>query len=242
MSEEENILPEPRGELSKLESRLSYSFNNSEHLVRALLHRSYTNERPFIKVDYERLEFLGDAVLDLIVAAWLFEEKPELDEGGLTSTRAWLVCEEMLARIGHDLELGEHIFLGVGEDASGGRSKPSLLSDTVESIVAAIYLDGGYEEAGRCVRVWMSKLVPDLSVAVENSRDARSELQELVQALHGRRPVYSIASRTGPDHAAVFRAKVEVPNIEAQFGEGTSKKEANRAAARKMLQILRPAK
>jgi ribonuclease-3 len=225
-----------------LEENLSYSFKDSDHLIRALLHRSYTNERSSIRVDYERLEFLGDAVLDLVVASWLFDEMPDLDEGGLTSTRAWLVCEEMLARVGRELCLGDHIFLGVGEEASGGRAKSSLLSDMVESIVAAIYLDGGYEEACRCVRVWLSVLVPDLKIAVDNSRDARSELQELVQALHGRRPIYTIASRTGPDHAAVFRAKVEVPNSEAQFGDGTSKKEANRAAARKMLDILRASK
>jgi len=242
MSLEQNVLPEPRKSIAKLENKLGYSFKDSEHLIRALLHRSYTNERPGIHVDYERLEFLGDAVLDLIVAAWLFDEMPNLDEGGLTSARAWLVCEEMLARVGSELCLGDHIFLGVGEEASGGRTKSSLLSDTVESIVAAIYLDGGYEKAGHCVRAWLSILVPDLTEAVDNSRDARSELQEMVQALHGRRPTYSIASRTGPDHAAIFRAKVEVPNSEPQFGEGSSKKEANRAAARKMLGIIRASK
>jgi ribonuclease III len=242
MSLEESCLPEPQKPIEELEGLLGYTFSDSEHLIRALLHRSYSNERPGIQVDYERLEFLGDAVLDLIVAAWLFDEMPELDEGGLTATRAWLVCEEMLARVGQELALGEHIFLGVGEEASGGRTKPSLLSDTVESIVAAIYIDGGYEKAGGCVRSWLLKLVPDLKVAVANSRDPRSELQEMVQALHQRRPAYTIDSRTGPDHAAVFRAKVSVPDMECQFGEGTSKKEANRAAARKMLVILRASK
>jgi ribonuclease-3 len=239
MSIENQVLPSPQHPLRELEERLGYTFTNQELLVRALLHRSYSNERPGIHVDYERLEFLGDAVLDLVVAAWLFDQMPDLDEGGLTSARAWLVCEEMLAKVGVELGLGPHIFLGVGEEASGGRNKPSLLSDMVESIVAAVYLDSGYDTAGTCVRRWLSELVPDLSEAVANSRDPRSELQEMVQARFGRRPAYSIDNRFGPDHAAVFRAKVEVPDAEPQFGEGTSKKEANRAAARNMLLILR---
>ena len=228
----------PGGSLEALQERIGHSFNNVDLLVRALIHRSYANERSEVGGDNERLEFLGDAVLDLIVASWLFDELPDAGEGRLTATKATLVKEETLARLARELGLGEFLMLGRGETLAGGRRKPSIMADTVEAIVAAIYLDAGIEATDVCVRAWLSELHPGVGPVVEAGPDPRSYLQELAHQRFGRTPTYAIESVSGPDHDAWFRARVELPEVEPAHGEGRSKKDAKRAAAEEMLSVL----
>jgi ribonuclease III len=225
----------PHGSLEALQERLGHRFKDGAMLMRALVHRSYANERPETGGDNERLEFLGDAVLDLVVADWLFHELPDAGEGRLTSTKASMVKETTLARLARKLDLGEHLLLGRGETQAGGRRKPSILADTVEAIVAAIYLDAGIDEADRCIRAWLSELHPDVGPVVEAGPDPRSRLQEIAHRRFGRTPAYAIEGVSGPDHDASFRARVELPGVEPAYGEGKSKKDAKRAAAEEML-------
>ncbi len=228
----------PEGSLEALQERIGHRFQNTDLLVRALIHRSYANERPEVGGDNERLEFLGDAVLDLIVAAWLFGDLPDAEEGRLTATKASLVKEETLARLARRLGLGEYLMLGRGETQAGGRRKPSILSDAVEAIVAAIYLDAGIAAADACVRSWLKTLHPDVGPVSEAGLDPRSRLQELAHRSFGRTPSYTIESVCGPDHDAWFRARVELPKLGPAYGEGRSKKDAKKAAAEKMLAAL----
>jgi len=222
-------------EISDLEGLLGHQFQDKSLLIQALTHRSFANEQSSAKRDNERLEFLGDAVLELTVATQLFEALPNQEEGRLTACKALMVQENSLARVAKDLQLGSYLMLGRGEASSGGNSKPSLLSDAVEAVIAAIYLDAGYSVASSCVRSWLGAVHPDLGLVLNQSRDPRSTLQELVQAQHGVTPSYFIEERTGPAHDAMFHARVEVPGMPPQRGAGASKKLAKRAAAGAML-------
>jgi len=225
-------------DITALEELLRHKFEDKNLLLQALIHRSFANEKPEIQGDNERLEFLGDAVLELTVATWLYQSLPLEEEGRLTASKALLVREQSLARVAQHLSLGSFLLLGRGEASSGGQTKPSLLSDTVEALIAAIYLDAGYSAAATCVRGWLTVVHPDLEVVLDKSRDPRSTLQELVQAEHGVTPSYFIEERTGPDHEAIFHARVEIPNNAPQRGTGASKKQAKRTAARAMLNLL----
>ena len=184
---------------------------------------------------YQRLEFLGDAVLELAVSRYLFFELPEVDEGKLTRIRAYLVREETLCRAAERLGLGGYIHLSVGEERSGGRKKPSILCDVVEAVLAAVYLDGGFDEAVRIIAfVLKDELRPEV---LKDHLDAKSRLQELMQR-EGTMPVYEFVSVEGPPHAPVFSYRVLEGERELGAGVGTSKQNAQQAAARDALKRM----
>ena len=215
----------------RLEDGLGYRFTDATHLDAALIHRSHTAEHPD-RSDNERLEFLGDAVLQLVVTHFLFENYPELREGQLAKVRAACVNRDELAVVARRIDLGEHIRLGVGELQSGGRDKDSILADTMEAVIAAVYLDGGPEEARRMILGLWSDLIVG-KAADPGWRDFKTRLQERLAA-DGKRPTY-VVNGSGPDHARMFTAVVELDGRTLGEGAGRSKKEAEQAAARAAL-------
>lgn len=217
----------------ELEARLGYRFKNPKLLETALTHPSFGGDHHV--PHYQRLEFLGDAVLELAVSRYLFFELPEVDEGKLTRIRAALVREETLFRAAQRISLGDYIYLSVGEERSGGRGKPSILSDVMEAVLAAVYLDGGFDEAVRIIgEVLREELKPEV---LKDHLDAKSRLQELMQH-DGRMPVYAFVKMEGPPHAPVFTYRVLDGENELGTGEGTSKQNAQQAAARDALKKI----
>jgi len=217
-------------DFSALEARLGYQFTNRELLATALTHRSYANEHPGLgRSNNEKLEFLGDAVLDLVIGHMLMGKFPEASEGQLSVTRSQVVSEAGLAEVAQELELGEWLFLGRGEELTGGRDKPSLLSDAVEAVVAGVYLDGGFRAAWDLVE----RLFPERldNVEVTGYYDHKTRLQERTQALLKTTPDYVVVNERGPDHAKVFEVCVEILGREWARAEGRSKKEAEQRAA-----------
>lgn len=203
-------------------------------LTRALTHRSYVNENPEVAEDNERLEFLGDAALDFLIGAWIFRRFPELDEGGLTRLRSALVRTEQLARFAQEIHLGEALFLGHGEDASGGRERPALLCNAFEALIGALYIDSGFPAVEAFMEPHLDAAVADIldeSLLV----DARSRLQMWAQAEMGETPVYHTLEENGPDHERVFLVEVRVQGISRGRGRGHSKQEAAKRAAENAL-------
>ena len=224
--------------MKTLEEKLGYSFKNPQLLQDALYHSSYANEHRGRGIESnERLEFLGDAVLDLVTAEVLYKEHPDLPEGDLTRIRAALVCEESLHEAAESLGLGEYLKLGRGEEAGGGRQRPSILADATESVFAAVYLDGGMKAAEEIIhRVLLDREREE--VVEERRRDYKTALQELVQRKPDQLLHYEMVGSSGPDHAKVFEACVTINGAEAGRGTGRSKKEAEQAAARSALEAL----
>lgn len=218
-----------------LEASLGYSFDQPALLRLALTHRSVSSEDPGRK-DNERLEFLGDAVLQLVVTDLLYASYPHLAEGQMAKVRAAVVSRPTLAEIARSLDLGSHIELSPSEAATGGRTKNSILADAVEAIIGAVYLDRGIEPARELVlRIWESKVAE--RAKDPGVKDYKTRLQELT-ARDGRRPEYRVQS-TGPDHDRRFRAVVSVNGTDYGSGAGRSKKQAEQAAARLALEALR---
>jgi len=222
----------------ELQDRIGYRFNEPDLLVRAMTHRSFRNENNDVPWDNERLEFLGDAVLGVVVATLLWQEYPDEDEGSMTRARSRLVSEETLARCARRLQLGRHLLLGKGEDSTGGRDRDSILSDAFEAMVGAIFVDGGNAAASKRVQAF---LAPELSedFGVLADRDARSLLQERTQSLGFGTPEYRVIRVTGPTHEPVF--VVEVLCAEGRYrvhGKGGTKKAAATIAARSLLEKL----
>ena len=216
-----------------LEERLGHAFQNRKLLETALTHPSFGGDHHV--PHYQRLEFLGDAVLELAVSRYLYFELPEVDEGKLTRIRAALVREESLNRAARRIGLGEFIRLSVGEERSGGREKPSILSDVMEAVLAAVYLDAGFDEAVRIIdMVQGEELRPEV---LKDHLDAKSRLQELMQR-DGRMPSYDYLSMEGPPHAPVFAYRVMDGEQELGRGSGTSKQNAQQAAARDALKRM----
>lgn len=221
----------------RLEKALGYHFKTPEQLTRALCHTSYVNEQSQISlVSNERLEFLGDAVLNLAISQLLMKRYPDLAEGELSRNRAQLVNEALLATIAREIDLGPHLLLGKGEELSDGRNKSSILADAVEAIIAAIYLDGGFDAAFRFVE---NRFRERLSSATRNryETDYKSRLQECVQSTHHEVPRYQVVDESGPDHDKTFRVRMTVAGITAE-GDGKSKKMAEQEAARAGLDRL----
>ena len=221
-----------------LEKKLGYTFKEPRLLENALYHSSYANEHRSLGMgSNERLEFLGDAVLGVVTAEYLFRRHPDLPEGDLTRLRAALVCEESLYEVAQSLELGSYLKLGHGEELGGGRQRPSILADATESVFAAIEKHGGMEEAKALIhRVLLDK---EREEAVEERRrDYKTELQELVQRKSGQTLSYEMLSASGPDHAKVFEAAVLLNGQQFSVGQGRSKKEAEQSAAHAALQKL----
>jgi ribonuclease-3 len=225
-------------ELAKIQERLGVRFDDLSLLQRALTHRSYLNEHPeHILEDNERLEFLGDAVLDFVAGAWLYHRFPEMDEGRLTRLRAGLVRTETLAHFARDFELGEVLLLGRGEAGSGGRARPKNLCGAFEAVIGALYLDMGMEAAQAVVEPLLGPALEDM-LARAADKDAKSLFQEWSQAALGHTPLYRTVDSHGPDHAKEFTVALTVGSIEISRGIGHSKQVAEQAAARKALEAV----
>lgn len=222
--------------MKTLEERLGYQFKNRALLENALTHSSYANEhRDGGMSSNERLEFLGDSVLGMVVADHLYREHPNMPEGELTRTRAAMVCEGSLVEVARALELGKYLRLGKGEDAGGGRERPSILADATEAVLAAIYLDGGIAQARRTIR----DLILGNEEEMSASRDYKTALQELVQKESGRKLTYRLVGEEGPDHAKRFAVEVELNGEPLGAGEGRTKKAAEQNAAKAAISALK---
>jgi ribonuclease-3 len=206
---------------------LGYRFRHKSHLTEALTHAS-ASARARKRGDYQRLEFLGDRVLGLIVADMLLEAFPKADEGELARRFNALVRRETCAEIARSLDLGAHVILGQSEISSGGRGKRAILADTCESVIGAVYRDGGFEAARDFVeRQWK----PRMLAADRSRRDAKTALQEWAQGRGMPPPVYDIIERTGPDHAPRFKVRALISGLEPAFGEGYARRDAEQKAA-----------
>ncbi len=217
------------------EEQLGLCFNDKSLLLRALTHRSYLNEADLIYADNERLEFLGDAVLALIVAEWLYQRFPEQREGFLTAVRAYLVRSEALAGYARRLGLGQFLLLSRGEHESGGRERDSILAAAFEALIGALYLDQGMAAVGRFLLPLLEPLLADIRNG-QVHKDARTRLQEWAQARLGATPVYTTVAASGPDHARQFTVEVRIRDEVFGIGSGPSKQQAAQEAAEAALQ------
>jgi ribonuclease-3 len=217
--------------MKQLQEKIGYSFKNEALLRTALTHSSYANEHALgHSACNERLEFLGDSILGFVVAEYLYSEYPDMTEGEMTRFRAELVCEGSLAQAASEFGLGEYILLGKGEKNNGGSTRPSIISDAFEAVLAAIYLDGGEKHARRHIERYILKKTGRAPVGF--GHDYKTMLQELVQGRGTDTPTYRISSESGPDHNKSFTAQVLYGGKVAGEGSGKSKKEAEQAAAR----------
>lgn len=219
-----------------LEERLRYRFQDPRLLEEALTHTSWANEQG-VADDYERLEFLGDAILGAVTASWLFDSRPDLDEGELSKLKSYVVSESALADHAEHLGLGDYLRLGVGESRSGGREKPSLLADAMEAVIGAVYQDGGID-AARGVALELLESALGERVEIPQARDSKTALQEAVQASGGGLPEYRHVAEEGPDHQKRFHVECWVDGRFAGGGDGSTKKRAEQRAAGAALETL----
>ena len=224
--------------ISDLEQAIGYRFKNITLLQNALAHSSYANERWHDSLkSNERLEFLGDSILGMMVADHLYRSFPDRPEGELTRMRADMVCEQSLAKIADKLCLGDHLLLGHGEEQGGGRKRASILADAVESVIAAMYLDGGMDAARKFIADFVLCNVP---VSRLQNVDYKTQLQELVQQKKNQVISYALTGESGPDHDKHFAVEVSINGEVVGQGSGTSKKRAEQDAASKALKQLFP--
>ena len=222
--------------IKDLEAAIGYRFKNISLLQNALTHSSYANERWHNSLmSNERLEFLGDAILGMTVAKYLYQTFPDRPEGELTRMRADMVCEQTLAKVAARIELGRHLLLGNGEDQGGGRTRNSILADAVESVIAACYLDGGLESAQRFIEQFILVEVP---VKQLHNADYKTALQELVQQKKNQVLTYTLVGESGPDHDKKFDVEVKLNGVVIGSGSGSSKKRAEQDAAHSALNKL----
>jgi ribonuclease-3 len=225
-------------DLSELNRKLMYEFKNKDLLVESLRHSSFVNEQIDSNLqDNERLEFLGDAVLNLVVGHILMQRYPELNEGDLSRMRANMVNESQLASIARGIDLGSYIQLGKGEIHSKGWNKNSILADTFEAVIAAIYTDAGFDAVFKIIDSHFSFLINSVSTPAAN-HDFKSQVQELVQMELRSMPIYRVVRESGPDHDKTFRVQLKIGEVQTE-GIGKSKKVAEQDAARKGLEILK---
>jgi ribonuclease III len=225
----------PPKDIEKLQEKLDLTFNDTKLLERALTHRSYLNEAADNDLkNNERLEYLGDAVLELVVTEYLFLNYPTKTEGELTSFRSATVKTDSLAETASKLDLGSYIFMSKGEERTGGRTRPYILANTFEALLGAIYLDKGLEGSFRFLE---KHLLPKIKVIIENRLDidSKSSLQEISQQELSLTPSYEVKSEEGPDHAKTFTMAVKIGNHEFGVGEGRNKQEAEQEAAKNAL-------
>jgi len=223
--------------IKDLEAALGYKFQNITLLQNALTHSSYANERWHNSLlSNERLEFLGDSILGMVVAGYLFENFPDRPEGELTRMRADMVCETSLAAIAARIDLGKHLLLGHGEERFGGRNRASILADAVESVIAAAFLDGGMKAAADIVTRFV---LCDVPVTKLHNTDYKTSLQELIQQKKNQTLCYRLVGESGPDHDKVFTAQVLLNDQVVGEGTGSSKKRAEQDAARSALEKLK---
>jgi len=223
-------------ELNEFEEIIGYSFKNIEILEKSLTHSSYSNEdKSYSKVNNERLEFLGDAVLSITVSRFIFDKFPDYPEGDLTKLRSQVVCEDTLSLVAANLQIGRFLLLGKGEEASGGRERKSILADAVEAIIAAIYIDGGYRKAEEFVLDNLTKYI-QLAVKGKIVTDFKSYLQEYYQSKSQSCKIrYVVTKEEGPDHEKMFHVNVLVNKTVVGKGTGKSKKLAEQDAAKNAL-------
>jgi ribonuclease-3 len=209
--------------------RIDYSFDQDALLQQALTHRSAGNR------NNERLEFLGDGVLNFVIAAILYERFPDAPEGDLSRLRARLVRKETLAHVGRELELGQHLLLGPGELKSGGHRRDSIVADAVEAVLGAVYLDGGFKACRKLILEWFEQRLDSLPPA-EDLKDAKTRLQEYLQARQQPLPDYQLHAANGAEHARVFTVVCTVPSMDlTEQGQGTTRRKAEQAAAKALL-------
>ncbi len=220
--------------MQPLESRIQYKFRNSLLLAEALTHPSLAYESQKPHFDNQRMEFLGDAVLQLIITEELFRMFPDFPEGKLTKLRSRVVSRSALARFAMAIHLGDYVLLGKGEEATGGRRRVSTLADAFESLIGAVYLDSGAAAARELVLRLFQTEIGDMADSPEE-RNPKGELQETLQAIHPQAPVYRIIGESGPDHRRVFQAQVSWCDLVLATGKGKSKKEAEARAAAEAL-------
>ena len=214
----------------KFEETIDYKFNNKEYILEALTHSSYSNENKRYNFN-ERLEFLGDSVLSIVVSDYLFKNEKDLPEGELTKLRASIVCEESLSEVANKIKLGDFMLLGKGEEATGGRERISILADAFEAVIAAIYLDGSIEDARNFILNNMKYIISDARRG-KIFRDYKTHLQEVLQGKGESNIWYKLIDEEGPDHNKRFIMEVGTNNDVLGIGEGKSKKEAEQLAAR----------
>lgn len=227
----------PEEKMRNFEEKIGYQFQNHNLLITALTHSSYANECRIKTLNNERLEFLGDSVLNLSVSNYLYNRFKNLTEGELTKLRASIVSEASLAKIARKLELGDYLRLGKGEENTGGRDRDSILADAVEALIGAVYLDGGFEKASDFILRYQ---IPEIDKSLEGKgfRDYKTELQELIQRDSEQEIKYSIIKESGPDHAKQFVAQVSHNQKVIGEGIGKSKKDAEQQAARQALEKI----
>ena len=222
--------------MEKLQENIGYKFKDQELLKKALTHTSYAYEHNV--ESNEKLEFLGDSILEFISSIYLYKNYPKLKEGEMTKVRATVVCEKSLYKVAKKHNFSDFLYLGKSERLSGGENRPAILADSVEAIIAAIYLDGGLEEARRFIE---ENLKDEIEIASKHvgQKDYKTVLQEKLQE-HGEvKIVYTIINEKGPDHDKIFEAKVECNGKQLAVGTGKSKKQAEMQAAKKALESLK---
>lgn len=222
--------------MDELMTKIGYQYKNPRLLEDALVHSSYANEGKHIRESNERLEFLGDSVLSIVVSDYLYRNHPEMPEGELTKLRARLVCEKSLAKYASQLGLPDALLLGKGEEKGGGRSRPSINADAFEAVIASLYLDGGMEAARTFILYFV---IPDLKEDEEPSfDDYKTQLQEIIQQNPEERVQYVLTEESGPDHDKRFTVEVHLNSNVIGEGTGRSKKEAEQRAAREALLLM----
>lgn len=223
-------------EIQEFENRIGYTFKNKDLLIQAFTHSSQVNEQKINKrPDYERLEFLGDAVLEMISSAYLFKTYPDKKEGEMSKIRASLVCEPALAYCSEQVELKKYIQLGKGEEATGGRNKESIISDVMEAVIGALYLDGGIDESKR----FIDSYVLTNADSMQMFSDSKSILQELAQGENLGEIRYEICGESGPEHDKIFEVRVFIGDKNLGEGTGKTKKAAEQKAAYQALLVLK---
>ncbi|MBR2912567.1 MAG: ribonuclease III [Oscillospiraceae bacterium] len=221
---------------TEFEKILGITFQNKDLLYEALSHSSYANEKKKVRRSNERLEFLGDSVLSIVVSQYLFENYPDLPEGELTKIRAALVCEKSLHRFAQQISLGDHLLLGKGEANTGGRQRPSILADAFEAVIAAIYLDAGLEAARTHILRFIPKNLPENRSVLFG--DYKTALQEVIQRNPEEKVEYILINESGPDHSKTFAVEVCLNSNVIGRGTGKSKKEAEQMAAKEALELM----
>ena len=225
-------------DLSDLKQKLLYFFTDESLLEESLRHSSFVNEHPDPDIrDNERLEFLGDAVINLAIGHLIMQCYPDLKEGDLSKMRANLVNESQLAAIARKIDLGKYIQLGKGEIQTNGREKNSILADTFEAVVAAVYLDGGFNAVFKTIEDHFSSLLASIA-ALDAHTDYKSQVQELAQVVHKAMPIYTVVHENGPDHDKTFKVELTIQELRTE-GVGKSKKMAEQDAAKQCLELLK---
>lgn len=228
----------PMDSVKTLEKHLGYHFSDKKLLLEAIAHKSFVHEKNEEIYDhYERMEFLGDSILGFIISDILYRQYPDYSEGKLSMHKSKLISGEMLAHLARNINLGEHVLIGKGEEKSGGRGRKSLLAETLESVIGAIYLDGGLEPTRKFIEnLYYDLLKEDLEGV--RSHSYKTELQEYIQSLHKCKPEYTVVSEEGPDHEKIFHVSAYVLDNLLGTGWGKSKKEAETMAAKQAFQAL----